>query len=87
MPHYLPRSIPANSRGMLFIDGENLAIRYKNLLADGAIKQFEHVKHSPDIYVWTDFPIGHNHVNCALIRSHYCASVKGDDDKMEAHNR
>ena len=31
MPDYLPRSVPHNSRFMVFVDGENLAIRYKSI--------------------------------------------------------
>ncbi len=66
---------------MIFVDGENLAIRYKNV-AKG--KDEPHVKHLEDVYVWSQYLNRHNHVNCTLVRSYYYTCAKGDHDRIEA---
>lgn len=83
MPNYLPESIPANSRYMIFVDGENLAIRYKNLLAEKKIREFDHVKYEEDIYVWSHCALRRHHKDIALVRSYYYTCVRGDSNKIE----
>lgn len=80
MTQYLPRSVPNNSRYMVFVDGENLAIRYKNLRKE---EDRSHVSHLQDVYVWTKFLNRHNHANCALVRSFYYTCAKADHDRIE----
>ena len=66
---------------MIFVDGENLAIRYKELLGDAEPQ--EHVTYIPDVAVWTRFAnVGH-HRSCDVIRKYYYTSCFGDDQKRE----
>lgn len=83
MPNYLPVSVPKNSRFMVFVDGENLAIRYKNHISENNIDQPNHVKHEKDVYVWSSYANRHTHQNCTLIRSFYYTCAKGDHAKIE----
>ena len=46
----LPSNIRHGSRAMMFIDGENLAIRYKHTLASQS--PMPHVLHIPDIILF-----------------------------------
>ena len=67
-------------RVMLFVDGENLAIRYGNMLGDKELP--DHVHFKKDEYVWSDV------LNAALelyemSRSHYYTSAIGTDDVRE----
>jgi len=80
MPQYLPRSVPNNSRFMIFVDGENLAIRYKSI-ASGNYEP--HVKHLENVYAWTGYLNKHQHVNCALVRSYFYTCAKGDHNRIE----
>ena len=81
MPNYLPQSVPHNSKFMVFVDGENLAIRYKNLLTGN---EEPHVNHLENVYVWSNYLNQHNHVNCTLIRSYYYTCAKADHDRVKA---
>ena len=69
--HPLPRSVRAGSRGMMFIDGENLAIRYKAELETSAA--MDHVLHVPDVAVWSPHANLDNSV-CEILRRHYYTS-------------
>jgi uncharacterized LabA/DUF88 family protein len=76
MPSYLPPGTPTAARVMIFVDGENLAIRYKKLL-DGR-EPPQHVVYKPDIFVWSHYcNIGPNVAN--VIRRYYFTSVGQDD--------
>lgn len=79
--HYLPDSLKNHVRAMVFVDGENLAIRYKELLGQKATE--DHVKYNRDIYVWSNFANIYNHVNCEVIRRYYYTVVQGDESKKE----
>ena len=83
MPYYLPESIPVNSRSMVFVDGENLSIRYKYVLDEKEITHPEHVKYEKDIYVWSHWANIKNHANCTFIRSFYYTCAMGDGDKID----
>ncbi len=50
MPNYLPFSPPRHSKYMVFVDGENLAIRYKNVLANAGIEPPRHVKYISKVF-------------------------------------
>jgi hypothetical protein len=51
MPQFLPQSARPDARVMMFIDGENLAMRYKARL--GVDAPVSHVQHIPDVMVWS----------------------------------
>jgi len=66
---------------MVFVDGENLSIRYKAGLA-GAQPE-KHVRFLEDVYVWSQFANIPHHVHCEVIRKYYYTAVQGDDPKVE----
>jgi uncharacterized LabA/DUF88 family protein len=67
-------------RSMLFIDGENLVMRFQDLLSAGRRPRAE-VTHIPDVFVWNPnlmswFGLG------SVIRVSYYTSVVGDDPRV-----
>ena len=66
---------------MMFIDGENLAIRYKSEL--GASPKMSHVLHIADVAVWSRFANLDTFPTCQIVRRHYYTSSKGDSLKIE----
>jgi len=82
--HYLPDNLKAHTKAMMFIDGENLAIRYKELLKEVPdFKQLDHVSHREDVYVWSSYANIPNHVHCEVLRKYYYSAVQGDNDELE----
>ena len=71
-------SVMATSRTIIFADGENLAIRYQELLKTKKLNP--NVKYIPDVFVW------HQNVSTCrawdLIRVSYYTSMVGDDDAV-----
>jgi len=64
---------------MVFIDGENLVMRYQNML-DAGKNQKPHTKHSQDVYVWNDEMIPREKID--LRRVTYYTSAVGSDDQI-----
>ncbi len=66
---------------MIFVDGENLAARYK--AARGDAEKADHVVEIPDVFVWSavinNFLDGLN-----VVRSHFYTSVIGDQERLES---
>lgn len=79
--HFLPDSLRGTSKAMVFVDGENLAIRYKNVL--GGTLPEEHVTFLEDIFVWSRFANIPYHEHCEVIRKYYYTVVQGDELKVE----
>jgi uncharacterized LabA/DUF88 family protein len=73
----LPSNIGRDARIMIFIDGENLAIRYGNMLDDN--KPPQHVTYEKDIYVWEQElqPVNRN-----VIRKYYYTSLTADQERI-----
>lgn len=71
---------------MIFVDGENLAIRYKAMIENGAPRQ-SHVQNEPDVFVWTEYANLKHHARVGVVRRHYYTCVQGDEDKCEALTR
>jgi len=67
---------------MMFVDGENLAFRYAELVAGGR-PRVAHVKFEKEIFVWSKFANIRHHRQCEVIRRHYYTSVQGDAPKLE----
>lgn len=80
--HYLPDSLIRPVRAMIFVDGENLAIRYEALLSDR--KKQSHVHFLKDVYAWSRFANIPHHVHCEVIRKYYYTAIQGDDPTIEA---
>jgi uncharacterized LabA/DUF88 family protein len=71
---------------MVFVDGENLAIRYKGILGEN--DPFGHVQYEPDVFVWSKFLNMHHHLHCEVIRRYYYTSTRGDEQRREEiHDR
>ncbi len=79
--YYLPRHLKQSAKVMVFVDGENLAIRYASMLKDKAPE--DHVVFEPNVFVWTPFANVQHHVNCEIVRRYYYTSVQGDDTRQD----
>jgi len=75
--HALPSNLSRGARIMIFIDGENLAIRYGAMLKGR--EPPKHVSYERDIYVWSTRlqPTSHD-----VIRKYYYTSITGDADRI-----
>jgi hypothetical protein len=69
---------------MLFVDGENLAIRYKKML-NGKVPE-SHIVHVPDILVWSKLLNLGRHGWCDVIRKHYYTCSTGDDVALNSNS-
>jgi uncharacterized LabA/DUF88 family protein len=78
---YLPDNLKAHARAMLFVDGENLAIRFKELLGERPIAS--HVNYLEDVFVWSRYANIPHHVNCEVIRKYYYTAIQGDAVKLD----
>ncbi len=71
--------MPQLRRAMIFIDGENLVMRFKAMVEAGRRPQ-DHVIHEPDTYVWTSntwMPDLH-----VILCATYYTYVQGDDSSV-----
>jgi uncharacterized LabA/DUF88 family protein len=80
MPYPFPEHIKPCSV-MVFVDGENLSIRWKNQL--GNVATPSHVKFEPDVFVWSEYLNMQRHLHCNIIRRHYYTSAFGDPDALD----
>jgi hypothetical protein len=80
--YYLPENVHAGTKAMMFIDGENLAIRYGEML--GSANPQPHVAYLPDVFVWSRHANAGKHVACEIIRRYYYTAAQGDELKIEA---
>lgn len=73
-----------NARAMVFVDGENLAIRYGAMAKGQAAPQHLSIRYQPDIAVWAQAlsPVASSLSGTRVIRKYYYTSVQGDDDKL-----
>src|SRR5437763_1464536 len=74
------------ARIMIFVDGENLAIRYGNMLSTKGVIPLPRVQHKPNVAVWTNLlnPQGPQLPGgMAVIRKYYYTSVQGDEPTVE----
>lgn len=81
MYNLLPQYVRTTSRIMVFVDGENFAIRYKRILEDKPIPN--HVKFQPNVYVWSS-QLDNLLLHYEVIRKYYYTSVQGDALKIES---
>ena len=79
--NYLPNSLKGLTRAMVFVDGENLTLRYQDALAGAKPEKYVHFLQ--DVYVWSRFANIRHHMNCEVIRKYYYTVVQGDELKIE----
>lgn len=79
--HYLPDNLKAHTRAMMFVDGENLAIRYKELLGEDTRESY--VSYLEDVFVWSRYANIPHDLNCEVLRKYYYTAVRGDSDSLE----
>lgn len=66
------------ARAMIFIDGENLAIRYANILTTRAETQRAEIRYMANTFVWsTAIELSGN--TPAVMRKYYYTAVQGDE--------
>ena len=68
-------------RVMFFIDGENLVLRYQDMLTKG-YEPLNKIKHEKDVYVWHKDLIRANVGK--IIRVNYYTSATGTEDKIDS---
>jgi uncharacterized LabA/DUF88 family protein len=75
---------------MVFVDGENLAIRFDAMLKERGMKPRAEAVYVPDVLVWApelsgrdDGFVTHMHI----VRRHFYTSVQGDEVKLDAIER
>lgn len=76
---------PANLgriRIMLFVDGENLAIRFAKQM-NNEEKPPSHVELQRDVYVWSEFLNRVGEPRVPILRRYYYTSVQGDTKKLD----
>lgn len=74
-----PMSLP---RSILFVDGENLTLRYQALLTAG-LKPRQNVLHLQDVFVWHPKLTGNSDFELRkVVRVCYYTSVVGDDQQV-----
>jgi uncharacterized LabA/DUF88 family protein len=79
---------------MMYVDGENLAIRAKEFAAQRGLTLVPGPHYLPDVFVWfpgvfanqalTNTPAAQLQVQDHAIRSYYYTSLKGDDSRVIA---
>ena len=76
-----------SARSILFVDGENLTLRFQEMIAEGR-EPNKTVKHKQNVYVWHDKITYSPYSGLSdIIRVHYYTSVTGDQDLVEATQR
>src|SRR5205809_100659 len=78
MGPFFPKTNPEAKPSMVFVDGENLAIRYGHLLKSKGAAIPNHVRYEPDVYVWSNAMASMMYW-AGVVRRHYYTSVQGDE--------
>lgn len=66
---------------MLFVDGENLAMRVQSLAKSRGVSLIQDVVHERDVFVWRQ-ALGNVRQHTGIIRRHYYTSMQGDAPKL-----
>ena len=67
------------ARAMIFVDGENLAIRYGTVLKQRNETQRPEIRFVPGIFVWSTLLDLTGHNTPAVMRRYYYTAVQGDE--------
>ncbi len=74
--------IPGFRRLMIFVDGENLVLRYQDMIKKGCVPREDNVTHIPDVLIW--HPTFSQLVAMdEVLRASYYTYVVGDENKVE----
>jgi hypothetical protein len=66
------------ARAMVFVDGENLAIRFGDMLKQKGGKTAPNVVYMPNVFVWSGL-LSVRATGAAVVRKYYYTAVQGDD--------
>jgi uncharacterized LabA/DUF88 family protein len=81
MPQTLIPRVCEGARAMIFVDGENLAIRYQDGLSRRAPRP--EVEHERDVFVWSSALHPPTTVGTPdVMRKYYYTAVRGDNDRI-----
>jgi uncharacterized LabA/DUF88 family protein len=73
-----------NIRAMIFVDGENLAIRFGAFLKSTGLVRNPETVYRPDVYLWWRPLSEEGTVSCGgIIRTHYYTAVQGDHPTVD----
>lgn len=81
MALFFPRNVAPASPTMVFVDGENLTMRYREELTKRQTEPASHIIYEPDIYVWSQ-GLTNICVRQQVIRKHYYTSAHGDTNRI-----
>jgi len=82
MPIFFRDVAGPNTKSMVFVDGENFAIRFGKKLDPQSPKLVSHVHFEPNIFVWSS-KLKNICQRGGVIRTYYYTSVKGSQDKID----
>jgi uncharacterized LabA/DUF88 family protein len=85
MALFFPRNADANANTMVFVDGENLAIRYGALLKERQALPASHIIYEPDVFVWS-VALNNVCVRQKVVRKYYYTCAQGDAERLQALN-
>jgi hypothetical protein len=71
------------ARAMIFVDGENLAIRYAAMLKERGEKPSPDMVYDPGILVWSKLLNPPKTGTPAVMRKYYYTALKGDEKRIE----
>jgi len=83
MQYLIPYFGLDNLRAMIFVDGENLAIRFASLLRSSTLERQPDTVYRQDVYVWSPKLSGRTVESGGMIRAHYYTAVQGDHDTVD----
>jgi uncharacterized LabA/DUF88 family protein len=84
MPTLIPYFGIDNIRAMIFVDGENLAIRFGALLKSTGLVRNPETIYRPDVYLWWTPLCAPGAVSGGgIIRTHYYTAVQGDHPTVD----
>ena len=68
---------------MMFVDGENLALRYKAMVTTGGAHRAAHVVHEDNVFAWSPYASRIVHGGPGFVRRYYYTSCQGDTNRRE----
>jgi uncharacterized LabA/DUF88 family protein len=80
-PMFYKETIDTTNRSMVFVDGENLAIRYGKMLDATGTLPAPHVFYEQDIFVWSS-ALNRICMLAGVTRKYYYTSLQGDEPRL-----
>jgi len=82
MALFFPRNMAPDAPTMVFVDGENLAMRYGALLKERQADPASHIRYEPNVFVWSVW-LNNLCVRQRVIRKHYYTCAQGDTERLD----